>query len=601
MLLPSISTVVNKKKKFNLNHIINPRRKVKSLSSNRMINLFTAAATTLTTFAFFSSNNNFIRTIHSFCFTTTTTSTNNINNNNNNDLLQRALPTRRPLFTSSSSPYYSSSSLSSTLLSLTTKTTMPQPPSPIQEDGGSFQRSSHPNLKGVFAGSGTDGLSDPRMVDTILDLLPLSSKEKLTVAAAALALAAKLNNSTSNNNNNNTTNENANENNDVNVLYVGTATYDIQKFKLKQTKCFIKRGCKVQSLDISFDNDDNDDSKDDKANNNKALIDNADIIVVGGGNTLFAVDRWSKKGLFPILTKAMKRGCILTGGSAGAICWFHSGHSDSADPDTYVTAMLQKYDDENDDAVVSCSTSYDTSSNSTKKKEWNYIRVPGLNFIPNVICCPHHDKVQSNGLLRSNDFDTMLLKLATANDFDTMLLKLATANNTTTAAAAAVQSSQSQQEAAVNNNSNSNNIIGIGIDHYAALIVDGDNYRVFSLQDKVGSIPCNNNTWNDDEEKKQDGGGDFAVSDKGIATGTPGIWIKRIVRTTDTTNDYNIGNNSNNNFTIDAQILPLEGKLKDIIHFSSSSTTDDDTIDIDDIDIDNKNELERCRIENPSS
>ena len=154
----------------------------------------------------------------------------------------------------------------------------------------------------------------------------------------------------------------------------------------------------------------------------------------------------------------MERGCILTGGSAGAICWFHSGHSDSADPDTYVTAMLQKYGDENDNAVVSCSTSYDASSNSTKKKDWNYIRVPGLNFIPNVICCPHHDKVQSNGLLRSNDFDTMLLKLATANN--------TTAN---TAAAAAALSTQSQQ-VAVNNNSNSNNIIGIGIDHYLSLI-----------------------------------------------------------------------------------------------------------------------------------
>ncbi|OEU18039.1 class I glutamine amidotransferase-like protein [Fragilariopsis cylindrus CCMP1102] len=396
--------------------------------------------------------------------------------------------------------------------------------SPTQEDGGSFQ-SFHPNLKGVFAGSGTDGLSDPRMVDTILDLLPLSSKKKLTAA-----LAAKLSNS---NNDNNTTNanENENDNNDVNVLYIGTATYDIPKFKLKQTKCFVERGCKVQSLDISFDNDnDNNDSEDDKANNNKALIENADIIVVGGGNTLFAVDRWYKKGVIPILEIAMERGCILTGGSAGAICWFHSGHSDSADPDTYVTAMLQKYSDENDDTVVSCSTSYDTTSNSTKtKKDWNYIRVPGLNFIPNVICCPHHDKVQT-------------------------------------------------------------------------LIVDGDNYRVFSLQDKVGSIPPNNNTWNDDEEKKQDGGGgDFAVSDQGIATGTPGIWIKRIVRTTDTKNDYN--NNSNKNFTIDAQILPLEGKLKAIIHTSSSSssTIDDDTIDIDDTDIDNKNELERCRKENPSS
>jgi dipeptidase E len=563
MLISSISAVSNTNFNFNFN-FINPRFNLlrnhrtppspSSLSSSSSMRLILTAATTLTTFAVIISNN--VRTSHSFC----TTTTNYIKNNN--ALLRVPLSRRRPIFTSS--PYYSSSYspsssilLSSAAAAGTTTTMAPSmplspSPSPTQEAAASSQQQSfqfHPNLKGVFAGSGTDGLSDPRMVNTILDLLPSSSKEKLNNAR-----------------DNKDKVESDNIDNDVNVLYIGTATYDIPAFKLKQTKCFIKRGCKVQSLNVAFDdNNDNSNNNNNNKKKNKLLIENADIIVVGGGNTLFAVDRWNTTGLIPTLKLAMERGCILTGGSAGAICWFHSGHSDSADPDSYVNAMLQRYGNSNDDndadAIVSCSTSFDINSpKKKKKKEWNYIRVPGLNFIPNVICCPHHDKVQSNGLLRSNDFDTMLLKLA--------------ANNQTATQAQATANS---------------NIIGIGIDHYAALIVDGDDYRVFSLQDKVGSIPTETNTTCD--EKKKD---DFAVNDTGIATGTPGIWIKR------TMNNKNNGNgNKNSNFIIDAQILPLEGKLKDIINIGISSGSA--VVDIDDIDTDNNKKVERCRTENPSS
>ena len=57
----------------------------------------------------------------------------------------------------------------------------------------------------------------------------------------------------------------------------------------------------------------------------------------------------------------MERGCILTGGSAGAICWFHSGHSDSADPDSYVDTMLQKYGGD---------TNNDTYDNGNSQSEY---------------------------------------------------------------------------------------------------------------------------------------------------------------------------------------------------------------------------------------
>jgi len=53
------------------------------------------------------------------------------------------------------------------------------------------------------------------------------------------------------------------------------------------------------------------------------------VIVVAGGNTLFAVDRWRKCGIIPYLKEAMENGTAMSGGSAGAIVWFDGGHSDS--------------------------------------------------------------------------------------------------------------------------------------------------------------------------------------------------------------------------------------------------------------------------------
>ncbi len=56
---------------------------------------------------------------------------------------------------------------------------------------------------------------------------------------------------------------------------------------------------------------------------------NSDAIVVGGGNTLNMIGIWKAQGIDLILKKALKRGIILSGGSAGSICWFQNGISDS--------------------------------------------------------------------------------------------------------------------------------------------------------------------------------------------------------------------------------------------------------------------------------
>lgn len=56
---------------------------------------------------------------------------------------------------------------------------------------------------------------------------------------------------------------------------------------------------------------------------------NMDAIVVGGGNTLNMLGIWNAQGIDEVMRKALDKGIILAGGSAGSICWFDQGVSDS--------------------------------------------------------------------------------------------------------------------------------------------------------------------------------------------------------------------------------------------------------------------------------
>ncbi len=82
-----------------------------------------------------------------------------------------------------------------------------------------------------------------------------------------------------------------------------------------------------------------------------------DIIYVGGGNTLKLMTTWRKYGVDEILKKAHSKGIVLSGISAGSICWFNYGNSDS-----------RKF-----------------TSNSSK-----LIKVKGLALI-SALHCPHYD------------------------------------------------------------------------------------------------------------------------------------------------------------------------------------------------------------------
>ncbi|MBC8098929.1 MAG: peptidase E [Armatimonadetes bacterium] len=54
-----------------------------------------------------------------------------------------------------------------------------------------------------------------------------------------------------------------------------------------------------------------------------------DVIYVGGGNTKSMLAVWRAWGLDYILRQALEHGVVLAGISAGAICWFEAGLTDS--------------------------------------------------------------------------------------------------------------------------------------------------------------------------------------------------------------------------------------------------------------------------------
>lgn len=62
----------------------------------------------------------------------------------------------------------------------------------------------------------------------------------------------------------------------------------------------------------------------------KEKFEKADMIYVGGGDTVFMMNRWRQTGILPLLHDAYLRGTVLCGLSAGAICWFSEIYTDSA-------------------------------------------------------------------------------------------------------------------------------------------------------------------------------------------------------------------------------------------------------------------------------
>jgi dipeptidase E len=105
-------------------------------------------------------------------------------------------------------------------------------------------------------------------------------------------------------------------------------------------------------------------------------ISSADIIYVGGGNTLLMMRIWRRLGVDHLLEAAYENGTVLAGISAGSICWFDSGHSDS----------MSFYN----------------------PRKWKYINVRGLGLLKGIHS-PHYYSM-TRGIPRRKHFREMIRK-----------------------------------------------------------------------------------------------------------------------------------------------------------------------------------------------
>ena len=126
------------------------------------------------------------------------------------------------------------------------------------------------------------------------------------------------------------------------ICFIPTATGDNEAYKVNYYSTFTNLDCCPSHLDFFKRTPDLND-----------LVLNQDVIFVGGGNTKSMLAVWREWGLDKILKKAYLNGIVMSGVSAGAICWFQNGITDS----------------------------------------WasNLKMMPCLNFIKGT-CCPHYDE-----------------------------------------------------------------------------------------------------------------------------------------------------------------------------------------------------------------
>ena len=103
------------------------------------------------------------------------------------------------------------------------------------------------------------------------------------------------------------------------VLYVGTATGDAETGKLRFYAGFSRFDCRPSHVSFFART----------PRDLESLVLEQDAIFVGGGNTRSMLAVWRDWHLDRHLRTAWERGIVLGGGSAGSICWFDHGITDS--------------------------------------------------------------------------------------------------------------------------------------------------------------------------------------------------------------------------------------------------------------------------------
>lgn len=106
------------------------------------------------------------------------------------------------------------------------------------------------------------------------------------------------------------------------LLFIPTASSDSVSYYEVVKKHFGKRlGCKTNVLYLVKEKPSLEEIR-------KKIL-TSDIVYVGGGNTFMMMRIWRNGGVDQVLREAYRRGIVLSGMSAGSICWFRHGSSDS--------------------------------------------------------------------------------------------------------------------------------------------------------------------------------------------------------------------------------------------------------------------------------
>jgi len=103
------------------------------------------------------------------------------------------------------------------------------------------------------------------------------------------------------------------------VCFVPTASGDANVYVERFYECFGKLACEPSYLSLFRRTGDD----------LRERILGQDVIYVGGGNTFNMLTLWRAHGLDTLLREAYEQGTILCGLSAGSLCWYEAGVSDS--------------------------------------------------------------------------------------------------------------------------------------------------------------------------------------------------------------------------------------------------------------------------------
>ena len=113
------------------------------------------------------------------------------------------------------------------------------------------------------------------------------------------------------------------------ICFIPTASGDSSLYKLNFYRAFSKLDCITSHIDFFS-----------RTENLEKKVLTQDIIYVGGGNTKSMLAVWKEWNLHNILQNAYEKGIVMSGVSAGAICWFDKGITDSYAKDLAIIDCL---------------------------------------------------------------------------------------------------------------------------------------------------------------------------------------------------------------------------------------------------------------------